>query len=55
MRFPYGSMQTACHYKENPPVVFYLISYTKLYITTLKGLNISAISLSNKTRPSYGL
>ena len=20
MRFPYGSMQTACHYKENPPV-----------------------------------
>jgi hypothetical protein len=19
MRFPYGSMQTACHYKENPP------------------------------------
>ena len=31
MRFPYKSMQTACHYKENPPSVHLEAKTSQVY------------------------
>ena len=31
MRFPYKSIQTACHYKENPPTAYLEAKTSQVY------------------------